>query len=152
MFYCQIRLWSAMLSLQLIFGIHLCFYVVVMMSFLLALRFRDVGYLHFHGRLGDETLPQLLFPDMDLGSRAQRSLLNVMIVCMLANWIGTCQAFNSTDVGFRAAMRTQCMLVHGLQPVLMLGNGHVKLREEGARLWTALHGTFALLFLMAQQK
>ena len=142
----------AMLSVQIIFGIHLCFYVLVMSSFLLALRFRDAGYLTLHGKLGDETVPQLLFPDMDLNSKTQRTLLYVMLVCMLANWIGSFQAFNSTDLGFRGAMRSQCMLVHGLQPVLMLGNGHLKLREEGARSWTALHGTFAMLFLFAQEK
>ena len=139
-----------MLSLQIVLGIHLGFYVMVMSSFLLALRFRDAGYLTFHGKMGDDTVPQLLFPDLNLSSKAQRSLLYVMIVCMLSNWIGSFHAFNSLDAGYRAAMRSQCMMVHGFQPILMLGNGHLKLREEGARSWTALHGTFAMLFLMAQ--
>ena len=142
--------WAAMLSLQIVLGIHLGFYVMVMSSFLLALRFRDPGYLTFHGKMGDETVPQLLFPDLNLSSKTQRSLLYVMIVCMLANWVGSFQAFFSVSAGYRAAMRSQCMMVHGLQPLLMLGNGHLKLREEGARSWTALHGTFAMLFLMAQ--
>ncbi|CAE7445804.1 unnamed protein product [Symbiodinium natans] len=141
-----------MLSLQIILGIHLGFYTLVMTSFLLALRFRDAGYLTFHGKLGDDAVPKLLFPDLNLSSKTQRSLLFVMIVCMLANWIGSLQAFNSADGGYRAAMRSQCMLVHGLQPLLMLGNGHLTLREAGAGPWTALHGTFAVLFLTAQEK
>ena len=139
-------------SLRLVFGIHLSFYVLVMSTFLLALHYRDAGYLTLHGKMGDDSVAKVLFPDMDLDSKTQRSLFYVMIICMLSNWLGCLQAVNKNDPGYRRAMRLQCILIHGLQPLFMLGMGHLKLSEAGAPSWAALHSSFALMFLLAKER